>query len=259
MPSSSLSRLPQIRATLAASLLAVALFGGAGASAQSRTALQPPADSAKLPPGPGAHGPGSSLPAGAVESADGKRSAWVSEQLYRTGMFHGSLMQGTKSVERAGRNGCSATLEALPHAQLFTDNPRPAFLFDPVLLDAAGQVVAYWFWEAIEKGTDLFPYRVGAFHCYAPAPPTGTLLECRAVRRFQYELKSVVATQAGEWSGGRSQNFYSATFKRSEICGKGAGPANSILDFAVAYKNGGECGERRVMQDSPEMRFLLVK
>jgi acyl transferase domain-containing protein len=114
-----------------------------------------------------------------------KRSAWIPEQLYRTGMFHGSLMQGTKSVERAGRNGCSATLEALPHAQLFTDNPRPAFLFDPVLLDAAGQVVAYWFWEAIEKGTDLFPYRVGAFHCYAQAPPTGTLLECRVVRRFE--------------------------------------------------------------------------
>ena len=114
-----------------------------------------------------------------------KRSAWTPEQLYRTGMFHGSLMQGTKSVERAGRNGCSATLEALPHAQLFTDNPRPAFLFDPVLLDAAGQVVAYWFWEAIEKGTDLFPYRVGAFHCYAPAPPTGTLLECRVLRRFE--------------------------------------------------------------------------
>jgi acyl transferase domain-containing protein len=116
---------------------------------------------------------------------DEKRSAWIPEQLYRTGMFHGSLMQGAKSVERAGRNGSSATLEALSHAQLFTDNPRPAFLFDPVLLDAAGQVVAYWFWEAIEKGTDLFPYRVGSFHCYAPAPPTGTLLECRVVLRFE--------------------------------------------------------------------------
>lgn len=114
-----------------------------------------------------------------------KRSAWIPEQLYRTGMFHGSLMQGAKSVERAGRNGTSATLEALPHTQLFTGDPQPRFLFDPVLLDAAGQVVAYWFWEAIEKGTDLFPYRVGAFHCYAPAPPTGWLLECRVVRRFE--------------------------------------------------------------------------
>ena len=114
-----------------------------------------------------------------------KRSTWVPDQLYRTGMFHGYMMQGTKSVERAGRNGCSATLECLPHKELFTDNPRPAFLFDPVLLDAAGQVVAYWFWEAIEKGTDLFPYRVGAFHCYAAAPPAGTQLECRVIRRFE--------------------------------------------------------------------------
>ncbi len=114
-----------------------------------------------------------------------KRSAWNPEQLYRTGMFHGYMMQGAKSVERAGRNGCSATLEALPHTALFTGNPQPAFLFDPVLLDAAGQVVAYWFWEAIEKGTDLFPYRVGGFHCYAPAPPAGAQLECRVVRRFE--------------------------------------------------------------------------
>jgi hypothetical protein len=114
-----------------------------------------------------------------------KRSAWIPDQLYRTGMFHGYMMRGTKSVERAGRNGCSATLEALPHAELFVGNPQPAFLFDPVLLDAAGQVVAYWFWEAIEKGTDLFPYRVAAFHSYAPAPPAGTQLECRVVRRFE--------------------------------------------------------------------------
>jgi hypothetical protein len=114
-----------------------------------------------------------------------KRSAWVPEQLYRTGMFHGALMQGAKSVERAGRNGASATLEVLPHTGLFAGDPRPVFLFDPVLLDAAGQAVAYWFWEAIEKGTDLFPYRVGGFHCYAAAPPAGTLLECRVVRRFE--------------------------------------------------------------------------
>jgi acyl transferase domain-containing protein len=116
-----------------------------------------------------------------------KRSTWVPEQLYRTGMFHGPLMKGTKSVERAGRNGTSATIEALPHTGLFAGNPRPAFLFDPVLLDAAGQVVAYWFWEAIEKGTDLFPYRVAAFHCYAPSPETGARLECRVVRKLENE------------------------------------------------------------------------
>jgi acyl transferase domain-containing protein/phosphopantetheinyl transferase len=116
---------------------------------------------------------------------DEQRSAWVPEQLYRTGMFHGALMQGTKSVERTGRNGTSATIEVLPHVQLISGDSQPAFLFDPVLLDAAGQVVAYWFWEAIEKGTDLFPYRVGAFHCYASSPVAGTRLECRVVRRLE--------------------------------------------------------------------------
>lgn len=112
-----------------------------------------------------------------------KRSSWVPERLYRTGMFHGHLMQGVKSVERTGRNGTSATIEALPQTELFAGDPQPAFLFDPVLLDAAGQVVAYWFWEAIETGTDLFPYRVAGFDCYAPSPPAGTRLECRVTRR----------------------------------------------------------------------------
>ncbi|MEO8657651.1 MAG: beta-ketoacyl synthase N-terminal-like domain-containing protein [Bryobacteraceae bacterium] len=115
-------------------------------------------------------------------------STWKPEILYATGMFHDYMMRGTKSVERAGRNGTSATLEALPHNELFTDNPNPDFLFDPVLLDAAGQVVAYWFWEAIERGTDLFPYRIAAFDCYAPAPPTGAKVECRVVRKFENDM-----------------------------------------------------------------------
>jgi phosphopantetheine--protein transferase-like protein len=117
-----------------------------------------------------------------------RRSTWDPAMLYRTGMFHGALMQGVKSVERAGRNGTSATLESLPLDILFADNPRPAFVFDPILLDAAGQVVAYWFWEAIEKGTDLFPYRVASFDIFDAAPPAGTRLECRVVRQFEGDM-----------------------------------------------------------------------
>jgi acyl transferase domain-containing protein/phosphopantetheinyl transferase len=116
------------------------------------------------------------------------RSTWDPALLYRTGMFHGALMQGVKSVERAARNGASATLEALPHDILFEGNPRPAFVFDPILLDAAGQAVAYWFWEAIEKGTDLFPYRVASFDIFESSPPVGARLECRVLRRFESDM-----------------------------------------------------------------------
>jgi acyl transferase domain-containing protein/phosphopantetheinyl transferase len=117
-----------------------------------------------------------------------KRSAWDPKMLYRTGMFHGALMQGVTSVERAGRNGTSATLEALRHDILFADNEHPDFVFDPILLDAAGQVVAYWFWEAIEKGTDLFPYRVAWFDIFEAAPAAGEKLECRVVRTFESDM-----------------------------------------------------------------------
>ena len=115
-------------------------------------------------------------------------SAWDPAMLYRTGMFHGPMMQGVKSVERAGRNGTSATLEALSHDRLFTGNPLPDFIFDPILLDAAGQVVAYWFWEAICKGTDLFPYRVASFDIFEASPLAGARLECRVVRQFESEM-----------------------------------------------------------------------
>ena len=115
-------------------------------------------------------------------------SAWDPAMLYRTGMFHGPMMQGVKSVERAARNGTSATLITLPSGILFNGNPNPAFVFDPILLDAAGQVVAYWFWEAIEKGTDLFPYRVASFEIFESAPPSGTELECRVIRKFESDM-----------------------------------------------------------------------
>lgn len=115
-------------------------------------------------------------------------STWDPAMLYRTGMFHGPLMQGAKSVERTARNGTSATLRTLPAGTLFNGNPIPQFVFDPILLDAAGQVVAYWFWEAIEKGTDLFPYRVASFDIFESAPPPGTNMECRVVRRFESDM-----------------------------------------------------------------------
>ncbi len=115
-------------------------------------------------------------------------SDWDPALLYRTGMFHGALMQGVKSVETMGRNGSSSTLEAIPHDLLFAGNSNPAFVFDPILLDAAGQAVAYWFWEAIQKGTDLFPYRVATFDIFEAAPPAGTQLECRVIRQHETDM-----------------------------------------------------------------------
>ncbi|MCI0410120.1 MAG: polyketide synthase dehydratase domain-containing protein [Acidobacteria bacterium] len=106
-------------------------------------------------------------------------SRWNPERLYREGMFHGPCFQGVKSVDRSGQDGATATLEVLPRHDLFRSRPAPHFLTDPVLLDAAGQVVAFWTRENLERGFDVFPYRVAALHLYTGLLPPGRRLECR--------------------------------------------------------------------------------
>lgn len=106
-------------------------------------------------------------------------SQWTSERLYREGMFHGPCFQGVKSVDTTGRDGTQATLEVLPRHDLFRDDKEPNFLTDPVVLDAAGQVVAFWTREELKEGFDIFPYRLDALELFGPLLPYGTQLQCR--------------------------------------------------------------------------------
>lgn len=112
-----------------------------------------------------------------------QRSNWTPAQLYREGMFHGPRFRGVKSMDRCGSDGATATLRVLPRHDLFRDRREPLFMTDPVLLDAAGQVVAFWGMERLEQGVDVFPYRVEALHLAGPPPAPGALMECRVRAR----------------------------------------------------------------------------
>jgi hypothetical protein len=107
-----------------------------------------------------------------------KPSDWTPERLYAEGMFHGPSLRAVRFMDETGSNGTSATLEVLPRNTLVKDHPEPGFLTDPVILDAAGQVVAFWSQECLEKAGDIFPYRLGALHCYGPLRAVGTRLRC---------------------------------------------------------------------------------
>jgi hypothetical protein len=110
--------------------------------------------------------------------ANRKRSEWTPERLYAEGMFHGPSLRAVRSIDETGSNGNSATIEVLPRNTLVKDHPQPGFLTDPVVLDAAGQVVAFWSQECLQKAGDIFPYRLGALHCYGPLRAPGTRLRC---------------------------------------------------------------------------------
>ncbi|MPZ19324.1 MAG: acyltransferase domain-containing protein [Luteitalea sp.] len=110
---------------------------------------------------------------------DERPSEWTSDRLYRDGMFHGPAFRSVRSVDRAGSDGASATLQTLTTHGLFASRPEPRFLMDPVLLDGAGQVLAFWAKERLETGVDVFPYRVSSLRLYGPVPSSGSQMTCR--------------------------------------------------------------------------------
>jgi phosphopantetheinyl transferase len=88
--------------------------------------------------------------------------------LYTQGMFHGPAFRGVLSVDRWGEDGVEATLGALPVDGLVRGRPQPAFAIDPVVLDAAGQLVGYWIADHMETGFNVFPYQVDALELFGP-------------------------------------------------------------------------------------------
>jgi phosphopantetheine--protein transferase-like protein len=119
-------------------------------------------------------------------------SKWTPEQLYAGVMFHGPSLQGVASVDRWGEDGTEGTLKALPTDSLFRSIPQPCFLIDPVLLDAAGQLVGYWAAEHLEKGFHVFPFRVEAVHIYGRNLCQGEFAKCQVRTAFidEWQLRS---------------------------------------------------------------------
>jgi phosphopantetheinyl transferase len=113
-------------------------------------------------------------PTGAVPSA------WRAEQLYAVGMFHGPRWQGVRSVDLTGLDGATATLDVLPVHDMLRSDPQPGFVLDPVVLDAAGQLIGFWAAEALDRAQIVFPFSCAALEVYGPRRAAGETLRCAA-------------------------------------------------------------------------------
>ena len=107
-------------------------------------------------------------------------SRWTPEELYTSEMFHGPSWQGVRAITSTGPDGTTARLEVLPFRRMLRTNPSPRFELDPVVLDAAGQVIGFWTAERLETGRVIFPFRLEALDVYGPLHPTGEPLTCSA-------------------------------------------------------------------------------
>jgi phosphopantetheinyl transferase (holo-ACP synthase) len=111
---------------------------------------------------------------------DGRPSRWPPGQLYGEAMFHGDCWQAVRTVDVLAPAAALARLEALPPTGLLSSDPAPELVLDPVLLDAAGQVIGFWAADRLERARVVFPFRLAALDVYGPAPAAGRALECRA-------------------------------------------------------------------------------
>ena len=143
-------------------------------------------------------------------------SSWSEDALYDSGMFHGPCWQGVVSVDRHADDGCVATLAVLPYDKFFASNAAPSFVIDPIVLDAAGQVIGFWAQEGLESGYVVFPFRLEALHIYGPNRPVDCRVKCQAKILLEGEKQTnskidIIGPEGGLWmrlEGWKDRRFH---------------------------------------------------
>ena len=118
--------------------------------------------------------------AGPFALAGERASRWDPDRLYPAGMFHGPRFRAVRSVDLWGSDGATASFAVLPFDRLFRDQATPRFCTDPLILDAAGQLVGFWTAEHLDRGFIVFPYRCEEVTLHGPLQPAGNPIGCRA-------------------------------------------------------------------------------
>jgi phosphopantetheine--protein transferase-like protein len=107
-------------------------------------------------------------------------SKWPAGAMYgRTGMFHGPAFQLVDRLDRSGEDGAEATLVGRGAEAWLRATPSPAFLLDPMLLDAMGQIVGYWIGDRFERGLSVFPVKLDRLEVRTRGLAAGEPARCR--------------------------------------------------------------------------------
>lgn len=142
-------------------------------------------------------------------------SRWTPELLYTEGMFNGPAFQGVESVVTVGEDGMTATLRN-PAAPLFRTRSKSDLVLDPVLLDAAGQVVGFWAAEQLTDRFVIFPLGFAELRLHG-SPRGDEPVRCRAVVRHCDErtIRSDIFLDAGDRPIARIEGWEDQRFHTS--------------------------------------------
>ncbi|RIK47375.1 MAG: hypothetical protein DCC57_14580 [Chloroflexi bacterium] len=111
---------------------------------------------------------------------DEQPSRWHGQKVYDEGMFHGPAFRAVDAVTRRGRDGAVAILRTPPLDGFLHSQPAPSFVAEPVLIDAAGQLIGLWTLENLAQGFVVFPYQLARLTFYGPPFRPGEAATCQA-------------------------------------------------------------------------------
>ncbi|HSX71988.1 MAG TPA: 4'-phosphopantetheinyl transferase superfamily protein, partial [Pseudomonas sp.] len=106
---------------------------------------------------------------------------WPDHELYSTGMFHGPLFQSIAGIQAWAEEGIDARLASCSTHGFVHDGESCALVLNPVLLDALGQLAAYWLAQQVGTDFNSFPSHIARIeiHAQAPADLSGAWLRGR--------------------------------------------------------------------------------
>lgn len=91
------------------------------------------------------------------------------EQYYSELIPFGPTFQSVISIDRSGDDGAEATMRVPPGVNMFRSHRDPKLFTDPILIDAAGQVVGLWAQAHLNTGFIAFPTGIDALYLYGPS------------------------------------------------------------------------------------------
>ena len=115
------------------------------------------------------------------ELSDKKEFRWPDQEMYDVGMFHGPVFQSIRNVEAWDQQGIDAELSEVSLKDFFAPNAGANLVLNPVLLDAFGQLAAYWIAQQIGTDFNCFPSTIERIELYenCPADMQGLVLKAR--------------------------------------------------------------------------------
>ncbi len=103
---------------------------------------------------------------------------WTPDAFYERYAFHGPAFQGISRITSVGPTTITADLRVTAIPGLATNE----LVFDPAVLDCAGQLVAFWLLEQQDRppAFGVFPFRAQRVSIARPPLPAGSLVRARA-------------------------------------------------------------------------------